>query len=144
MRNKIKKLVESFGTNNPFIIAEKLGITVLYSELPDCTKGVCYTVEGHRIILINSSLDDCCSRSVCAHELGHALLHPDMNLRFLVNDTFFSEGKLEKEADMFAAELLIDESELFSPEHENYSRSQLATTLGVSERLLNFKLSKYY
>ena len=47
-------------------------------------------------------------RTVCAHELGHAVLHTHANTPFLRKNTFFSVDKLEIEANTFAALLLID------------------------------------
>lgn len=44
---------------------------------------------------------------VCAHELGHALLHPGINTPFLKASTLFSVNKLEREANEFAVELLL-------------------------------------
>lgn len=55
----------------------------------------------------------------CAHELGHAILHPDENTAFLKKNTLFSTDKIEVEANTFAVELLLPD-ELFL-EQDNYS-----------------------
>lgn len=44
-----------------------------------------------------------------AHELGHAIMHPDANTPFLRKCTGLLISKMEIEANKFAAELLIDD-----------------------------------
>lgn len=46
-------------------------------------------------------------RFVCAHELGHVVLHPNVNTPFMKAHTLFSIDKFEKEANTFAVELLM-------------------------------------
>lgn len=46
-------------------------------------------------------------RFVCAHELGHIILHPHVNTPFMKAHTLFSVDRLEKEANEFAVELLM-------------------------------------
>lgn len=141
MTKTAKRLAAELGTRNPFTVAENYGILVLYQDLPDCTKGICYEVQGKKIIIINRSLSKSESVYVCAHEVGHALLHPNINLSFLKNDTYFEPKKFEREADIFAAELLIDDSILNAPEHEHMNLSQLANLLNLPEKLLKLKLN---
>lgn len=43
-----------------------------------------------KMIHINDHLDETLQRFTCAHELGHALLHHDINTTFLKAKTFFS------------------------------------------------------
>ncbi len=45
---------------------------------------------------------------VLAHELGHALLHYHKSTCYLREYTLFPRGRIENEANKFAAELLID------------------------------------
>ena len=42
-----------------------------------------------------------------AHELGHAILHEQLNWAFLSQNTYFVTEKYEREADLFAAYLLL-------------------------------------
>lgn len=47
---------------------------------------------------------------VCAHELGHALLHRNINTPFLSKNTLFSIDKIERQANTFAVELLLPDN----------------------------------
>ena len=44
---------------------------------------------------------------MCAHELGHIILHPDVNTSFLMRRTLFSVDKIEQQANRFAIGLLM-------------------------------------
>ena len=46
-------------------------------------------------------------RHVLAHELGHAILHPKINITYLESNTFYSKEKFEIATNTFAAELLL-------------------------------------
>lgn len=136
----IKKIVSALCPD-PFLAAEALGITVLYLELPECTRGICYEIQGKRIILLNNTLSKSEGRYVCAHELGHAILHPELNYSFLLSRTLYEPKKFEREADIFAAELLIEDSVLKLPEFKAMSVSQIAAALCLPEKLILLKLN---
>ena len=74
----------------------------------------------------------------CAHELGHALLHPNSNTKFLRHNTLLSIDKLEREANCFAIELLVSDEAI--QEYKSYTIEQLSRLLGYSEQLLLLKL----
>ena len=46
----------------------------------------------------------------CGHELGHCILHPKENTPMLSKSAFTSELKIEKEANYFATNLIVDPS----------------------------------
>ena len=71
-------LCRKCDTRDPFTIAAKLGIRVLHEPLGSI-RG--YYSRTHRIkfIHINQDLSKERQRQVCAHELGHAILHPKSN-----------------------------------------------------------------
>lgn len=102
----ISKLVKKYGTNDPFEIAEAMGIQIIYMDLGKI-QGFYRVYKRVKTIVINSNLKDWEKRFVCAHELGHAIQHPDLNISFLKNNTFYSVGKVEKEANKFATQLLL-------------------------------------
>ncbi|MER2171811.1 MAG: ImmA/IrrE family metallo-endopeptidase [Psychrobacillus psychrodurans] len=66
----------------------------------------------NQYIVINSNLEKYTQNIVCAHELGHAVLHPKINTPFMRNNTLLSVNKIEREANRFAAELLIPDESL--------------------------------
>lgn len=108
--SKIKKLVKTYGTRDPFRLAEKLGVIVTEENL-----GRIYGYYNREIrikaIHINSHMDDEDKLLTCAHELGHSLLHASENTPMLSKSSIVSELKIEKEANYFATNLLIDKTD---------------------------------
>lgn len=102
---KVAKLIKKYDTNCPFKIAQEIGIHILYENLG--------SVSGYynknfqiKIIHINQNANEDEKRFICAHELGHAILHPDANTPFLKKHTFFTTHRIEFEANIFALSLL--------------------------------------
>ncbi|MNP68056.1 hypothetical protein D3C76_1639610 [compost metagenome] len=65
-----------------------------------------------RYIAIHSDLSEEWQRLICAHELGHALLHPGISRFWIDEHTFLYAGKYEREANRFAVHLLLGEEKL--------------------------------
>ncbi|WP_161783351.1 ImmA/IrrE family metallo-endopeptidase [Heyndrickxia ginsengihumi] len=99
-RNKKQK------TNNPFDIATKRNIIIRYFPLGN-TLGFYMKNARQQVITINNSINDELMKYVCAHELGHAILHPNENTPFLHKHTLFSRDKIEVQANYFATHLLL-------------------------------------
>lgn len=118
MNNELKKLVEflgkHYGTFDPFIIAEKLNIDIQYQPFLDEPLGDTIDFFGRPIILLADSLRDSKQRYfVCAHELGHAVEHADMQSYYISNS--FVKTHYEVQADKFAITLL---GKLYVEEHD--------------------------
>ncbi len=105
---------ENWHTNDPFVIAERLGIRVLIRDvnLKDF-KAQTIQMEGYpTIISINGAYSFSSQKVLCAHELGHAILHEgqgtvnyfDVTARNLYSD-------IEYEANLFALALLGNEAD---------------------------------
>lgn len=92
-------------------------------------------------IHINCNLDEHLKEFTCAHELGHAILHPDASTPFLRSQTLFSVDKLEIEANTFAAELLIPDEIIL--ENCNLTTEQLSRLLGYEQSLIELRLRSY-
>ena len=101
----------NWATNNPYEIAEHLGIVVLHREIP--VKGfTAQTVKtgGYpTIISINDTYSEKSKRVLCAHELGHALLHEGCVNHFAITRNNYSTN-VEREANLFAVALLADDT----------------------------------
>jgi Zn-dependent peptidase ImmA (M78 family) len=111
IKGAISKLLKIHQTNDPFEIAKNKDITILYQDLGK-TYGYYRSYKRIHIIHINNRLDERMQRYVCAHELGHAILHPNVNTSFLKHNTFYSVDKLEVEANQFAVHLLLSQENL--------------------------------
>lgn len=106
IKKKVSQLVKKYGTNNPFKLAESLNITIVYEPLGSIYG---YYSKSHRfkVIHLNENLPYEKQTSTCAHELGHAIFHPESNTAFLRENTFFPTSKIEQEANEFMMELLF-------------------------------------
>lgn len=92
-------------------------------------------------IHINQSLDEKDAEFTCAHELGHAILHPNASTPFLRSKTFLSVDKLEIEANTFAVNLLIPNEIII--ENATFTTNQLSRLLGYEEEIIKLRLSSF-
>lgn len=141
MKERIRKLAAYYiklcGTNDPFEIANYINLRVFFVPLGNIA-GYYKYMKHNRCIYINSDIEnDSFRRIVMAHELGHAILHAKENCCFLKNHTFLSVQKIERQADLFAAELLISDSLLF--DYAGYTIEQIASNEGLNKALLELK-----
>lgn len=142
MKEQIKKrvlsLVSQYHTQDPVELAESLNILVLFEDLGQIG-GYYNTAYRQKMIHINHRLSDPMRKFTAAHELGHALLHPHMNTTFLRTNTYFSVDAFERQANTFAAYLLISDEDL----HENahLTQEQYAKLLGYPQPLIALRLS---
>lgn len=139
MEKKIQKLIayytRKFGTRDPFKIADCLGVLYQIGEI-GCSG--CYMfLKNHRYIFLNQNLSEQEMKLVMAHELGHAILHRKENCYFIKNKTLLLNSKIEIEANMFAAELLIPTEIIL--ENQDFTEEQIARLCGYNEKLLEFK-----
>lgn len=104
----VQLVVNKHKTHNPFEIAEAWHIKILYEPLGSVMGYHSHAFRQH-FIHINQDLNEREAHFVCAHELGHIILHPQVNTNFLLRRTFFSVGKIERQANTFAVELLTHE-----------------------------------
>lgn len=76
-----------------------------------------------------------------SHELGHAVMHRKLNCYFIRNKTLLLNSKIETEANLFAAELLIPDEVII--ENRNMTVGQLSRLLGYEENIINLRLSSF-
>lgn len=136
IKHLVAYYVRKYNTRDPFKIADQLGI--LYQFGNTGCEGCYMYLKKHRYVFLNQNLSDQAARVVMAHELGHAILHRKENCYFIRNKTFLSNAKIEKEANCFAAELLIPDS-LYS-EYHDITADNLAAIAEVPVKLLDFKM----
>lgn len=106
---KVERLVKTFRTRDPYKIAKKLGILVFFEDLGEI-HGYYNKIKRIKMIHVNSNATEKEVLYILAHELGHAICHPDENTPQLSAQSITSELKIEKEADYFATKLIIDGS----------------------------------
>ncbi|EEK41997.1 MULTISPECIES: ImmA/IrrE family metallo-endopeptidase [Bacillus] len=135
-------IAEKHQTTNPFEIASHKNISVMFENLGN-TLGFYSTYKRMKFIHINNQIDEITQRFVCAHELGHALLHPKANTPFLRNQTLFSVDRLEVEANTFAVELLLSDDMIFDYENTNLSIQEVAEIHGIPKSFARLKTYTY-
>lgn len=141
MNSKILRFIQYYtrlcGTNDPFVIANYLNIEVFRCPLGRIS-GYYKYLKRHKCIYINSDLEDSFSKVVMAHELGHAVLHLKENCAFMSRHTLLLTSKIERQANLFAAHLLITDDIL--QEYQGYTREQLSSGTGLPIELINLRL----
>ncbi len=111
-------LKKQYNTNDPYVIAEKYGIKVLERAFLKDFKAQTLKTEGYpTIISINDKYTTLSKKVLCAHELGHALLHQNFVNHFNVTAENVNTT-VEYEANLFAVALLCDEDQLIEPIHK--------------------------
>lgn len=127
-----EKLMRKYDTNNPFKLADELGIIVKYDNLGN-TWGYFITYKRIKIIHINKNIEEWLQRYTCAHELGHSILHKGVPTPFLKKHTLFSIEKIERQANTFAVELLMPD-EIIS-KYDGYTIHNIADIVGIPNGL---------
>lgn len=136
IKETVQHLVRKHNTNDPFLLCNDLGIMVTFEPLGSILG---YYNINFRIqsIHLNCSADESLYPFICAHELGHAILHPKISTPFLKANTFFSIDKIERQANTFAVELLLSDD--FIMEHDDTNLVNLAITVGIPNGLEQLK-----
>lgn len=88
IKSIVEKLIRIHESNCPFQIAKALKIQLIYEELGNIM-GYFSRDSRFKFIHINQNLNEIDRKLTCAHELGHAILHLDVNTPFLKLHTFF-------------------------------------------------------
>ena len=137
----VDKLVKKYGTRDPYEICESMGICVEEKDLKGLIKGFFYLQSRIATIVVDCGLNDIMMRIIVAHELGHDILHKEVASLSGFRDMslFQSAGSLENEANLFAAELLLDDDEVME-ELKIYDAMGAASSLHVPPELLGYKL----
>ena len=108
IKEKVLSLKNKYGCAEPEQLCEKMGINIVDHELPASVNGFTITMDGIPFIVLNNELNYYERRLTMAHELGHIVLHGSTNTICLSLNTSFCISKFEREADCFAACLLME------------------------------------
>lgn len=136
IKRKVRYLVRKYNTRNPYKIADAIGVKIYTQDLGNVA-GFYQYIKRHRCIYLNSNLNDRMTRIVMAHELGHAIMHRKENCYFIEDRTLFFTSRIEREANRFAAELLIPDELIY--QYEGFTCRQIAYAEGLNEELLRLK-----
>ena len=135
-RKEILEFVRDLKSNlgsDPFRIAEYCGIRVLEKKALK-PAGSTIRMTGYPAVITLYGCETQASRHViCAHELGHALLHEDVTVNRFDGTYAGIMGRSEHEANLFAVALLFDEND-FNCRLEDMSNYSLKSILDYNLR----------
>lgn len=138
---KQKRIAESlvckYKTRDPFRIAKELGYVIVQTSLQEI-RGFWHHTQRQHIIFIDDALPEPVARFVCAHEIGHVLMHRGYNRIYMDSNTYFPTNRQEIEADRFAVDLLYDDDDLLF--FADYPIQLAADYMGTSVSLAEYRM----
>lgn len=139
--DKTNLLVKKYSTRDPFQLCKELNIHIWYRDLGDSLKAFYFYHSRMKYIVINEQVEEPMNKVLCAHELGHAILHGQLATMksFQELKLFESITPTEYEANLFAAELLIDDNTLIELLNNSDTFFNIASELSVPKEILDFK-----
>ncbi len=143
IHHRIRRLIRYYsrmaGSRDPVTIAKAAGIRIACLPLGEIA-GNYMLLKRKRWIFVNDNIqtDSPLFRVVVAHELGHALLHRKENCAFLKHKTLLLTTGIEREANLFAAELLIDADML--EVYSDYTKEDFCRHTGYPKELIELRL----
>ena len=141
---KAECLVRRHHTRDPFVICERLRIRVRRKPLCRQLKAFFFYQSRMKTIVLNTETDEALHPVLCAHELGHAVLHNQIliDMRCIPEQNLFCDtDRAEAEANLFAAELLVADGDLLELLNDlGLTLYEAAGRLCQPAELLDFKL----
>jgi Zn-dependent peptidase ImmA (M78 family) len=153
MRHIIEKANEirrKYGVDDLEFVAGKLGAEVVEQPLGTIIKEAYFKDEG--VIVIDPNLHPYKKRHLIAHGLAHHLFHRNKRVNYFLNDKddFLKSlrvKEMEREAEIFAAYLLIPEEKLNELLNQDWVKEspdpipELAEEFQVSENFMKKRLN---
>lgn len=134
-----ESLVRKYKTRDPFRIAKELGYVVVRTSLQEI-RGFWHHTQRQHIIFVDDALPEPVARFVCAHEIGHVLMHRGYNRIYMDSNTYFPTNRQEIEADHFAVDLLYDDDDLRF--FADYPIQLAADYMGTSVSLAEYRMKQ--
>lgn len=122
--------MKKYNTSDPFKLSKAMDIDILFEPLGG-SMGYFSRLYRTAIIHINENLSYDRQLSTCAHELGHIVLHPNINTAFLKANTYYPTTKIEFEANEFMIEIL-----LYQDNTKTITIEEITERYGVPRQLL--------
>ncbi|MDY4595698.1 ImmA/IrrE family metallo-endopeptidase [Faecalimonas umbilicata] len=140
IKERVNEIVQKYGTRNPLKIAKAMDAILVFHPL-DGVRGFYHYFQRNHIIYVDERLPENEMLFVIAHELGHLFLHKDSNAIFMDTRTNFVTNKFEIEADRFALNLLIQDSDI--EEYLSFTTDQLSRLFGYHKRMIELRLKDF-
>ena len=141
---EVRKLKKKYPNCTLSELCGNLGITVVLRPMGKQTgacKGFFFRNCQLSYVVVNSDLPELVQKIIICHEMAHSVLHKDSPLLKAFHEvTLFDDTqKMEYEANIFAAEYLLDDDRVFEVLNGDLSFSGAAAALAVPVELLDFK-----
>lgn len=142
IQNVANKLIKKFDTRDPFQLCQAIGVEVFYADLGSL-KGMYKYLKKNRFAVINENLDPFTKTLVCAHELGHDILHQNLARKVCLQEFILYDMKSrpEYEANLFASEILLSDDIILSLARDGYDIEQISKELCTDINLIALKVS---
>ena len=142
IQNVANKLIKKFDTRDPFQLCQAIGVEVFYADLGSL-KGMYKYLKKNRFAVINENLDPFTKTLVCAHELGHDILHQNLAREVCLQEFILYDMKSrpEYEANLFASEILLPDEIILSLACDGYDIEQISKELCTDINLIALKVS---
>lgn len=140
--SKCRNLKKKYKENDVFSLAEKTGIKLIYRNDFVKLRGMYAVILKNRFIFLNSNLSEEMMKITLAHELGHDVLHRDLAALGVLRDYMIIDMKLrpEYEANLFAAEFLIDDESILELSKEGMDIFSASKILSTDPNLVSLKM----
>lgn len=141
---EVEKVQSKYDQSDPSKLCADMKISLLsypMGQFENACKGFYMEQSRKRIIVINCELDPLIQRIVLVHELGHAVLHRNLpDLKSFHDFSLFGNTSIyEYEANVFAADFMLDDQDVLRILNEDISFFDAAAILNVPAELLDFK-----
>ncbi|NLD87084.1 MAG: ImmA/IrrE family metallo-endopeptidase [Clostridiales bacterium] len=141
---KAEHVIKKYDETDPFRLAAAMKCLVLLEPMgksESSCKGLFLNIKRVNTIILNSDLPAQLRKIILAHELGHIVLHKSVvKLRqFHEFSLYNTTSNFEYEANLFAAEILLDDDEVIRLLGEDSFFFSVARQLEVPPEMLDFK-----
>jgi Zn-dependent peptidase ImmA (M78 family) len=140
--NEACRIVRLSESRDPLKIARDIGIHVTYENSFSSLKGMYTLIRKNRFIILNGNIDDRLQKMVCAHEIGHDRFHRHLAKGGALQEFVLYDMRVrpEYEANLFAADLLIDDNDILELIKNEYDVIQIAAELETDINLALIKI----
>lgn len=138
------QLVLQCETRDALRIAKDMGIWVYYEDGFKNLLGM-YTFQwNHRLMFLNSKMDECMTQMVAAHEIGHDVCHRTLAKANGMREfmLFNMKDNTEYEANAFAAHILLDNDEVYLMARQGYDVAEIAQAMNSHVSLMLIKMQE--
>lgn len=141
---EVKRIKNKYRENDPYRLCNAMGLILLFEPMglyEGACKGFFLIQSRKKSITINCDLPEPLQRIILTHEIGHAVLHrKTTGVKAFHDFALFNETyQYEYEANIFAAEYLMDDNDVLELLNDDLSFFEAASMMSVPAELLDFK-----